>query len=292
MGKISEIFNFDNIGGKIKNLAKWSCWITILLIWIAAPIAFITLVADDWTAYLCWIPLVGAIVGPIFVWLGSWAMYAFGEFVEDIHAIRNKEGTTDEKAKREAKEKAIREAKEKAIREAKDQTSSENQQDFYDEEASIKLQEECEDNFETIKEKGKKLAEAEIKEKNGVLKDYWGKDEYIIIPSNITEIGKDSFEFSHNLKGVVMHNGITKIGTYAFNGCHNLSTVILSNCIKTLDCGVFSGCGKLYSILIPNSVTHISEEAFENCGKFIIHTTAGSYAEEFAKENGLEIELI
>ena len=102
MGKISEIFNFDNIGGKIKNLAKWSCWITILLIWVAAPIAFIVLVSDDWTAELCWIPLVGAIIAPIFVWIGSWVMYAFGEFVEDIHAMRNKEGaTTEEKVKRE-----------------------------------------------------------------------------------------------------------------------------------------------------------------------------------------------
>lgn len=91
MGKISEIFNFDNIGGKIKNLAKWSCWVTILLIWIAAPITFIVLVADDWTAYLCWIPLVGAIVGPFFVWINSWAMYAFGELVEDVHAMRNNE---------------------------------------------------------------------------------------------------------------------------------------------------------------------------------------------------------
>ena len=96
MGKISEIFNFDNIGGKIKNLAKWSCWITILLIWVAAPIAFIVLVSDDWTAYLCWIPLVGAIVGPVLVWVESWVLYAFGEFVEDIHAIRDKEGTTKE----------------------------------------------------------------------------------------------------------------------------------------------------------------------------------------------------
>ena len=90
MGKISEIFNFENIGGKIKNLAKWSCWITILLIWIAAPITFIVLVAHDWTAELCWIPLAAACVGPIIVWVGSWAMYAFGEFVEDIHAMRNK----------------------------------------------------------------------------------------------------------------------------------------------------------------------------------------------------------
>ena len=126
MGKISEIFNFDNIGGKIKNLAKWSCWITILLIWIAAPISFIVLVSDDWTAELCWIPLVGAIVGPIFVWLGSWAMYAFGEFVEDTHAIRNKYYLTEEdKAKQKAAEKANREAEEKSNREAKEKNKRE-----------------------------------------------------------------------------------------------------------------------------------------------------------------------
>lgn len=114
MDKISAIFNFDNIGGKIKNLAKWSCWITILLIWFAAPLAFITLVADKRTAGLWWIPLVGAVVGPVSVWLGSWVMYAFGEFVEDIHALCNKEGTTEEaNAKRDAEAKARRKAEEK-----------------------------------------------------------------------------------------------------------------------------------------------------------------------------------
>ena len=82
MGKIQGIFNFDNIGGKIKSIAKWSCWITILLIWIAAPIAFFLLVSDVWTAEFCWIPLVGAIVGPVLVWVESWVLYAFGEFVE------------------------------------------------------------------------------------------------------------------------------------------------------------------------------------------------------------------
>ena len=113
MGKISEIFNFDNIGGKIKNLAKWSCWITILLIWVAAPIAFIVLVSDGWTAELCWIPLVGAIIGPVFIWIGSWTMYAFGEFVEDTHAMRNTYyPIAEEQANRETEEKAKHEAEE------------------------------------------------------------------------------------------------------------------------------------------------------------------------------------
>ena len=48
-----------------------------------------------------------------------WILYAFGELVEDVHAIRNKEGTTEEvKAKHEAQEKARKEAAEKARQEA------------------------------------------------------------------------------------------------------------------------------------------------------------------------------
>ena len=120
MGKISKIFNFDNIGGKIKNLAKWSCWITILLIWIAAPIAFIGLISDEWTAYLFWIPLVAAGVGSILVWIGSWTMYAFGEYVEDIHAMRKKYyPMAEEQADREAEEKEKREAEETAQKKAR-----------------------------------------------------------------------------------------------------------------------------------------------------------------------------
>lgn len=61
MGKISEIFNFNNIGGKIKNLAKWSCWI----------------------------PLVSAIVLPFLIWISSWILYAFGELVENSNSTNN-----------------------------------------------------------------------------------------------------------------------------------------------------------------------------------------------------------
>ena len=80
MSKIQEIFNVDNIGAKIKNLAKWSCWITILLIWIAAPIAFIVLISEGSVFVL--VPLIAALGAPVLVWVGSWAMYAFGEFIE------------------------------------------------------------------------------------------------------------------------------------------------------------------------------------------------------------------
>ncbi len=124
MGKFSEIFNFDNIGGKIKSLAKWSCWITILLLWIATPILIIVAIAeggDDAFAAIVLIPI-AALITSFVVWFGSWAMYAFGEFVEDTHAIRHKYyPTEEEKAKQKAAEKAKRKAEENAQREAEEQ---------------------------------------------------------------------------------------------------------------------------------------------------------------------------
>ena len=92
MGTISQLFNFENIGGKIKDLAKWSCWITILLIWIATPILIIVTLVEGGVAaaFLSVILLpIAALLTSVLVWISSWTTYAFGEFVEDIHAMRH-----------------------------------------------------------------------------------------------------------------------------------------------------------------------------------------------------------
>lgn len=119
MEKIQEFFNFDNIGGKIKNLAKWSCWVTILLLWVATPIAIvISLAAEGMDAIvsIIFFPL-GALIASVATWIGWWGIYALGEFVEDLHAIRDKEGTTKEvAAKHDAEMKAKRKAEEEAAK--------------------------------------------------------------------------------------------------------------------------------------------------------------------------------
>ena len=113
MRGIQKIFNFDCIGSKIKNLAKWSCWIEIIFVWIAAAIMFVAGIADG--EALALLSPFAAIIASIVVWVGSWTMYAFGEFVEDTHAIRNKYyPTAEERAKQKAEEQAKREAEEKA----------------------------------------------------------------------------------------------------------------------------------------------------------------------------------
>ena len=102
MGWISDIFNYDNIGGKIKKVAKWYCWIVILLIWICTPVFIFILGRESNLEEYWWIPCVGAIFGPVVIWISSWPVYAFGQFVEDTHAIRNKACENGETAVKES----------------------------------------------------------------------------------------------------------------------------------------------------------------------------------------------
>ena len=88
MGKIQEIFNFDNIGEKIKNWAKWSCWITILLTWVCAIICFFILLFTKGTFWIAFLVPIVASLYSLLIWIGSWATYAFGEYIEDTKAIR------------------------------------------------------------------------------------------------------------------------------------------------------------------------------------------------------------
>lgn len=124
MGIISDIFNFDNIGKKIKNFTKWSCWIAILLTWISAAVYFIILLFSKGTFLLAFLVPVVAIVYSLLIWVCCWTMYAVGEYIENIKVIRTQTATINNINKNlqiiaqplidEAKEKAKREAEEKA----------------------------------------------------------------------------------------------------------------------------------------------------------------------------------
>ena len=96
---------YDNIGGKIKGLAK-----TMFIVEaIGAVIMGIALLTTDDDFILA--GLLTLFCGPIIAWVSSWILYAFGELVEDIHAMRNKYyPIAEEQANRETEEKAKHEA--------------------------------------------------------------------------------------------------------------------------------------------------------------------------------------
>ena len=100
---------FKNIGEKLKG---WAMCLFVLEV-ISAIFGGISLIAaDDGN-------VIGPILlfcGPIVAWISSAILFSFGQLVEDVHAIRDKEGTTAEvRIKREEEDKA---AEERAKREA------------------------------------------------------------------------------------------------------------------------------------------------------------------------------
>jgi len=103
---------FRNIGGKLKSLAKVSCWIGI----VASVIAAIAL----WSTNSYRNPTIGngfaVFIGGTFAsWIGSWFTYAFGQITEDLHAMRM---TTDESAMRPKYRTALAAMKQKRYDEA------------------------------------------------------------------------------------------------------------------------------------------------------------------------------
>lgn len=72
---------YDNIGGKIKGLAKAS----FIVAAIAEVITGIALMAADEDLILY--GLLVMVVGPIVAWVSSWLLYGFGELIDRVCEI-------------------------------------------------------------------------------------------------------------------------------------------------------------------------------------------------------------
>lgn len=68
---------FDNIGGKIKSLAK-TIFIIETIICIIGGLVMLTEGSDEAMIY----GVITIIVGPLTAWVSSWLLYGFGELIE------------------------------------------------------------------------------------------------------------------------------------------------------------------------------------------------------------------
>ena len=126
---------YRNIGGKIKSWAKW-----IFVVESICAIITGLILLMDWGLDDAWWSLLIIFLGPVIAWVSSWILYAFGELVEDTHAMRNRiSPVTEQDAVNEAKrkekeqaaiEKSEREAKEQAKRVAKHALESQIKRDI------------------------------------------------------------------------------------------------------------------------------------------------------------------
>lgn len=87
----------------------------------------------------------------------------------------------------------------------------------------------------------------------------------VLIEYGVTSIGTWAFSSCSNLKNVTILDSVREIGNSAFNGCSRLESVIVSKVLSDIGEYAFNGCSSLRSVEIPASVINIGSCAFSKC---------------------------
>lgn len=109
----------------------------------------------------------------------------------------------------------------------------------------------------------------------------------VSIGNGFTYVPSETFIGCTSLKQVSFGKNVTFIDGGAFERC-GLEEIAIPDTISFINIGAFANCTDLEKISIPASVTEIGEDAFKNCEKLIIFAPKGSYAETYARENGIQ----
>ena len=89
-------------------------------------------------------------------------------------------------------------------------------------------------------------------------------------------------------KDVSVHKGTEIIEQYAFDCCTKIKSVTIPDTVVSIGSCAFNECLSLSYITIPASVTEIYSNSFDVSNDLVIYCEAGSYAEKYAKENGIK----
>ena len=103
----------------------------------------------------------------------------------------------------------------------------------------------------------------------------------------VSEISGDAFSNCH-LTSVVLPKGVKRIGEWAF-AFGDFTEFILPEGVTTIASHAITGAN-LQTVVVPASVTQIDKDGFSSNIELTLVVEKGSYAESYARENGLNVQ--
>lgn len=86
------------------------------------------------------------------------------------------------------------------------------------------------------------------------------------------------------------YESMSRDGGFMYN--KELESVVIPDSVIFIGPSVFFNCENLKAVTIPESVKYMYSSTFEGCKSLTLFVYADSYAEQFAKENGIPFEII
>ena len=102
---------------------------------------------------------------------------------------------------------------------------------------------------------------------DGELKQYYGNEEHLVIPTDITNIGNNALQRCLSLQCIEIPGNLLSIGDYSFAFCTNLAEIMIPDSVTVIVECAFCGCRKLASVTLSGGLVAIGSRAFEGCEK-------------------------
>jgi hypothetical protein len=113
-----------------------------------------------------------------------------------------------------------------------------------------------------------------------------------VIPETVYWLGEGAYSECGNISEMRIPERVALLPDKLFSNCRALKKVILHERLESIGTMAFTGCTNLLSLTVPDSVTKIGDNAFPNLGdKFTLICGRGSYAETYARNNGIRFQL-
>ena len=114
----------------------------------------------------------------------------------------------------------------------------------------------------------------------------------IVIGKDITSIGNYAFCYAQKVTEIVFEEGsqLNRVGVLSFFNVPSVKSVVLPETVTSINAYAFGDCFALENVYIPQGTGYIYKTAFANSKKVVLNVSEGTYAHEFAMNNGVAYE--